>query len=150
MNTRIAIAMSVLCTAPISCLAVGDHEVRGYVRQDGTYVAPHMQTNPNNSLLDNYSTRGNVNPYTGKPGTVDPYRVPAPRYEVPPAYVPPTIPSYQTPPLSAYHPVAPSYSPAPSYRIRPVQPIAPIQPIHPIRPLSGYQPMMPIGSDEDE
>lgn len=47
----------------------GDHYVRGYTRKDGTYVAPHYQTNPNSTTSDNYSTRGNVNPYTGKPGT---------------------------------------------------------------------------------
>jgi len=34
-----------------------------------------MQTNPNSTKLDNYSTKGNVNPYTGKPGTVDPDRI---------------------------------------------------------------------------
>lgn len=46
--------------------------VNGYTRKDGTYVAPHERTAPNNTTLDNYSTKGNVNPYTGKPGTKDP------------------------------------------------------------------------------
>jgi len=41
----------------------------GYTRQDGTYVQPHYQTSPNSSRLDNYSTQGNVNPYTGQQGT---------------------------------------------------------------------------------
>lgn len=50
-----------------------DHEVRGYTRSDGTYVAPHMQTNADSTKLDNYSTRGNTNPYTGREGTVNPY-----------------------------------------------------------------------------
>ena len=49
------------------------HSVRGYYRKDGTYVAPHMQTNPNSTRLDNWSTRGNVNPHTGVEGTKDPY-----------------------------------------------------------------------------
>lgn len=49
--------------------AQGSHAVRGYTRSDGTYVAPHMQTNPNQTRNDNYSTRGNVNPYTGQAGT---------------------------------------------------------------------------------
>jgi len=49
-----------------------DTHVRGYTRRDGTYVQPHKRTAPNSSRRDNYSTRGNVNPYTGKPGTVDP------------------------------------------------------------------------------
>ena len=47
----------------------GSHGVRGYVRNDGTYVAPHHATNPNNTRIDNWSSKGNVNPYTGKPGT---------------------------------------------------------------------------------
>lgn len=49
-----------------------DTAVRGHVRKSGTYVAPHMRTNPNNTKLDNYSTRGNTNPYTGKRGTKRP------------------------------------------------------------------------------
>ncbi len=46
-----------------------DHYVRGYMRSNGTYVAPHYQTNPNSTTSDNYSTLGNVNPYTGVYGT---------------------------------------------------------------------------------
>jgi hypothetical protein len=45
------------------------HPVRGYEKKDGTYVAPHQQTNPNATKADNYSTKGNTNPYTGKKGT---------------------------------------------------------------------------------
>jgi hypothetical protein len=52
-----------------SLAAAQDHMVNGYVKQDGTYVAPHMQTNPNATRADNYSTIGNVNPYTGVAGT---------------------------------------------------------------------------------
>ena len=47
----------------------GSHSVRGYVTKGGTYVAPHYRTNPNSYRLDNWSTKGNVNPYTGKLGT---------------------------------------------------------------------------------
>ena len=49
-----------------------DHAVRGHTRKDGTYVKPHRATNQNQTQRDNFSTRGNVNPYTGKPGTVTP------------------------------------------------------------------------------
>ena len=45
------------------------HSVSGYTRNNGTYVAPHQQTNPNTTQRDNYGTRGNVNPYTGQVGT---------------------------------------------------------------------------------
>lgn len=43
--------------------------VKGYVKKDGTYVAPHQKTAPNKTKNDNYSTKGNTNPYTGKKGT---------------------------------------------------------------------------------
>jgi hypothetical protein len=45
------------------------HTVRPYITQQGTVVQPHMQTNPNNTQFDNFSTRGNFNPYTGQYGT---------------------------------------------------------------------------------
>jgi hypothetical protein len=38
----------------------------------GGYISGHQQTNPNNTQFDNYSTRGNVNPYTGAVGTRTP------------------------------------------------------------------------------
>lgn len=46
--------------------------VKGYTKKSGTYVAPHQRTSPNKTKTDNYSTKGNVNPYTGKAGTKDP------------------------------------------------------------------------------
>ena len=46
--------------------------VRGYTRKDGTYVAPHQRTTPDSNKGNNWSTKGNVNPYTGKPGTKEP------------------------------------------------------------------------------
>jgi hypothetical protein len=51
----------------------GDVYVRGYMRSDGIYVQPHYQSAPNGTRTDNFSTRGNVNPYTGKAGTQDPF-----------------------------------------------------------------------------
>ena len=48
--------------------------VRGYVRRSsGTYVQSYRRTSPNKSKWDNYSTKGNINPYTGRKGTVNPY-----------------------------------------------------------------------------
>lgn len=58
-----------------AAVAAPDRAVKGYVKQDGTYVAPAIATKPNSTKLDNYSTKGNVNPSTGKVGTVDPYKV---------------------------------------------------------------------------
>ncbi len=51
--------------------APGVHTVRGYTRRNGTVVAPYHATNRNGTKRDNFSTKGNVNPYTGKPGTKD-------------------------------------------------------------------------------
>lgn len=59
-------------------IAQGTTYTPGYTRRDGSYVAPHYQTAPNNTLMDNWSTRGNVNPYTGERGTRDPYGSPTP------------------------------------------------------------------------
>lgn len=43
--------------------------VNGYMTKSGRYVSPHMRTKSNSTGYDNYSTKGNVNPYTGKSGT---------------------------------------------------------------------------------
>ena len=51
----------------------GDTYVRGYTRKDGTYVQPHFRSAPDGNRFNNWSTQGNVNPYTGKEGTRDPY-----------------------------------------------------------------------------
>lgn len=48
--------------------------VRGYSKKDGTYVSPHYRTAPNSTQRDNWSSKPNVNPYTGKAGTVKPLR----------------------------------------------------------------------------
>ncbi len=45
------------------------HSVRGYTKKNGTYVAPHRQTNADHTQLNNYSTKGNYNPSTTKTGT---------------------------------------------------------------------------------
>lgn len=49
--------------------ARSDHTVSGYTRSNGTYVRPSHATNPDSTKNNNYSTRGNMNPYTGKYGT---------------------------------------------------------------------------------
>jgi hypothetical protein len=46
--------------------------VKGYTRKNGTKVAPSYRTAPNGTEKDNYSTKGNVNPHTGKAGTKEP------------------------------------------------------------------------------
>jgi len=48
------------------------HAVKGYTKRDGSHVAPHRQTDPNGTQRDNYSSKPNVNPNTGEPGTKTP------------------------------------------------------------------------------
>jgi hypothetical protein len=48
--------------------------VHGYTTKNGTYVAPHYRSSPDRNPYNNYSTVGNVNPYTGQAGTKNPYR----------------------------------------------------------------------------
>lgn len=47
------------------------HSVRGYTKKSGTFVAPHRQTNGDHTQLNNFSTKGNVNPSNGKAGARD-------------------------------------------------------------------------------
>jgi len=47
----------------------GSVSVKGYTRKDGTYVQPHYRSAPDGNFNNNWSTKGNVNPYTGKEGT---------------------------------------------------------------------------------
>lgn len=67
-----AAAVALLCG---SALAQAVY-VQPKFRADGTFQPGHYRTAPNDTVLDNYSTKGNYNPYTGKAGTVDPYRQP--------------------------------------------------------------------------
>jgi len=47
-------------------------KVKGYTKKSGKYVEPHYRTAPNETEQDNWSTKGNINPYTGKKGTKNP------------------------------------------------------------------------------
>jgi sulfur relay (sulfurtransferase) DsrF/TusC family protein len=49
-----------------------DVYVKSYTRSNGTVVKGYYRTAPNSTNRDNFSTRGNVNPYTGKKGYVKP------------------------------------------------------------------------------
>ena len=46
-----------------------DVHVRSYTRSNGTHVQPYQRTTPNSTQRDNFSAKGNKNPYTGKVGT---------------------------------------------------------------------------------
>ena len=63
--------------------------VRGYSRQDGTYVQPYQRTHPDRSPYNNYGFPGNYNPNTGRitPGNpnnyLDKYNNPNPSHKNP-------------------------------------------------------------------
>jgi hypothetical protein len=69
MKIALIAALALGLGAPTS--AKSSHGVRGYTKKDGTYVAPHRATNRDNSKANNWSHKGNTNPYTGKQGTKD-------------------------------------------------------------------------------
>lgn len=80
-----------LIAAAFCSTAAAQTAVRGYTKKDGTYVQPHYRSSPNTTTTDNYSTRGNVNPYTGQSGTKPDTR--------PSSYAPPAASSpYGSPP----------------------------------------------------
>jgi len=47
--------------------------VRSSMTRSGHYIRSYYRTAPNHTKLDNWSTRGNVNPYTGQMGTKNPF-----------------------------------------------------------------------------
>lgn len=47
----------------------GAVSVKGYYKANGTYVKPYIRSNPDGVFGNNFSTKGNVNPYTGVVGT---------------------------------------------------------------------------------
>ncbi|NOK15913.1 hypothetical protein HMI50_02530 [Corallococcus carmarthensis] len=53
----------------VSAEARGSVRTKGYTTKRGTYVAPSHRTKGNHTKVDNYSTKGNSNPYTGKKGS---------------------------------------------------------------------------------
>ena len=75
---RIIFALIAFSLAFATCLTVTDASAKGstsvksYTKKSGTYVPPHHRTTPNKTKSDNYSTKGNTNPYTGKKGMKKP------------------------------------------------------------------------------
>jgi len=80
-NKMKSLGIAALLLIAGSATAQTPAHVDGYLKKDGTYVQPHMKTTPDATKDNNYSSKGNVNPYTGKEGTVNaqpsnPYAVP--------------------------------------------------------------------------
>lgn len=97
-------AAALLATLSVSAFSQS-HYVRPHVTRDGTYVEGHYQSNPDSSRMNNYSTQGNVNPYTGQQGTVNPY---APSQQ--PGYLAPMQPIQPLQPNTSWpNPYAPKH-----------------------------------------
>ena len=63
-------AFAALVLVAISAFANADEYVRGHYRSNGTYVAPYYRSSRDSSYNNNYSVRPNVNPYTGRQGSL--------------------------------------------------------------------------------
>jgi len=63
-----AIVAGVFLIASVG-ITFADTWVNSYTRRDGTYVSGHYRSDPNSTVTDNWSFKGNTNPYTGKVGT---------------------------------------------------------------------------------
>lgn len=63
-----------------STAIAGTEYVQGYMRADGSYVQGYYRTTADSTPLNNYSTRGNTNPFTGREGTVSPYSPPKQKF----------------------------------------------------------------------
>jgi len=73
-NLILTVSFLLICVSAQAQWDGRNTRVRSYYRADGTYVESHYRTLPNRSTWDNWSTKGNYNPYTGERGTVNPYK----------------------------------------------------------------------------
>lgn len=75
---KIIISTLVLVTLLLGIVGIAEAKtikVKGYYKPSiNRYVAPHYKTSPNRTKLDNYSTKGNYNPFTSKKGYTSPLK----------------------------------------------------------------------------
>ncbi|MFA4844487.1 MAG: hypothetical protein WC632_06030 [Candidatus Margulisiibacteriota bacterium] len=62
------VLMALICSLLAFTSFAKSVRVSGHIKKSGTYIAPHYKTFPNRTKIDNWPTKGNVNPYTGKKG----------------------------------------------------------------------------------
>lgn len=65
MKKMVLILVLILSTS----LFASNKKVSGYTKSNGTHVNAYNRSGANKSKTDNYSAKGNTNPYTGKKGT---------------------------------------------------------------------------------
>jgi hypothetical protein len=56
-------------TGPGTGAKTSSTHVSGYTKKDGTHVGGYSRTTPDKNFKNNWSTKGNENPRTGKEGT---------------------------------------------------------------------------------
>lgn len=66
---KIGILFSLLCCGAVAHSQNVRYQSGYYKESTGTYVDSHYKTSSNNTNLDNFSTKGNYNYYTGEKGT---------------------------------------------------------------------------------
>jgi len=76
----IVMALVLVAVFAFASIASASVYVNGYYRSNGTYVAPHYRSNPDGNFYNNYSSYGNINPYTGSIGTQMPSYYYTPSY----------------------------------------------------------------------
>src|SRR4029077_3797795 len=66
---RFSVIFLAIFVVILNISAFANQYVHGYTRSNGTYVRPYYRSSPNGTVKDNFSYKGNVNPYTGAVGT---------------------------------------------------------------------------------
>ena len=67
----VVLTLFALAFLPPHSEASSETHVKAHVRKSGKPVSAHKRKSPNKTTLDNYGTKGNVNPHTGKVGKDD-------------------------------------------------------------------------------
>lgn len=73
MKIKTAVIVIMALAFCVSTSEAKSTRVKSGITKTGTYRPPHLRTSPNKTKVDNWSTKGNYNPYTGKQGTKKAY-----------------------------------------------------------------------------
>lgn len=71
MTKFIVLLVALIVFTNISFVDAKSFKVKGYTKKNGTYVQPYYKSSPNRTKIDNFSTKGNYNPYSGKTGKLN-------------------------------------------------------------------------------
>ena len=74
MKKQITLVLIILTLIFTAQSAMALKYTKSYTKKNGTFVQGHYSSSPNKIKFDNYSSKGNSNPFTGKKGSVDPYK----------------------------------------------------------------------------